>query len=78
MELLAMSGESMKQAGKVDIDTMSYREGKLNMNVKSPDVQILDNVKQTLKSKSYTADIQSANTQGETVDAKLVVVKGEL
>ena len=49
MELLAMSGESMKQAGKVDIDTMNYREGKLNMNVKSSDVQILDKVKQTLK-----------------------------
>lgn len=78
MELLAMSGESMKKAGKVDIDTMSYREGKLNMNVKSPDVQILDSVKQALKSKSYTADIQSANTQGNTVEAQLVVVKGEL
>ena len=78
MELLALSGESMRQAGKVDIDTMSYREGKLNMNVKSPDVQILDSVKQTLKSKSYAADIQSANTQGDTVEAKLVVTKGEL
>lgn len=78
MELLAMSGESMKQAGKVDIDTMNYRDGKLNMNVKSPDVQILDSVKQTLNSKSYVADIQSANTQGNTVEAQLVVAKGEL
>ncbi len=77
MELLALSGESMKQAGKVDIDTMIYREGTLNMNVKTPDVQILDSVKQTLKSKNYTADIQSANTQGTTVAAKLVVVKGD-
>ncbi len=78
MELLAMSGESMKQAGKVDIDTMNYREGKLNMNVKSADVQILDNVKQNLKSKNYSTDIQSANTQGNTVEAKLVIAKGEL
>ncbi|MGH1536991.1 MAG: type II secretion system protein GspL [Gammaproteobacteria bacterium] len=78
MELLAMSGESMKQAGKVDIDTMNYREGKLNMNVKSADVQILDNVKQSLKSKNYSTDIQSANTQGNTVEAKLVIAKGEL
>ena len=77
MELLAMSGESMKQAGKVDIDTMNYREGKLNMNVKSADVQILDTVKQNLKSKNYSADIQSANTQGNTVEAKLVIVKGD-
>lgn len=78
MELLAMSGESMKQAGQVDIDAMNYREGKLNMSVKSADVQILDNVKQTLKSKNYITDIQSANTQGNTVEAKLVIAKGEL
>ena len=78
MELLAMSGESMKQAGKVDIDAMSYREGKLNMNVKSSDVQILDTVKQSLKSKNYLADIQSANTHGNTVEAKLVIAKGSL
>ncbi len=78
MELLAMSGESMKQAGKVDIDAMNYREGKLNMSVKSADVQILDTVKQTLKSKNYAADIQSANTQGNNVEAKLVIAKGEL
>lgn len=77
MELLAMSGESMKQAGKVDIDTMNYREGKLNMNVKSADVQILDTVKQNLKSKNYSTDIQSANTQGNTVEAKLVIEKGD-
>ena len=77
MELLALSGESMKQAGKVDIDTMIYREGTLNMNVKSPDVQILDNVKQNLKGKNYSAEIESANTQGNTVAAKLVVVKGD-
>jgi len=78
MELLALSGESMKQAGKVDIDTMSYREGKLNMNVKSSDVQILDAVKQTLSTKSYAAEIQSANTQGNSVEAQLIVGKGEL
>ena len=78
MELLAMSGESMKQAGKIDIDTLSYREGKLNMSVKSSDVQVLDTVKQTLKSKNYATDIQSANTQGNSVEAKLVVAKGEL
>jgi|GEM_PF-2386170 len=78
MELLALSGESMRQAGKVDIDTMSYREGKLNMNVKSADVQILDAVKQTLSGKNYAAEIQSANTQGNTVEAQLVVAKGEL
>ncbi|QMU60766.1 MAG: hypothetical protein GKR92_03285 [Gammaproteobacteria bacterium] len=77
MELLAMSGESMKQAGKVDIDTMNYREGKLNMQVKSPDVQVLDSVKQSLKSKHYSTDIQSANTQGNIVEAKLVIAKGD-
>ena len=76
MELLAMSGESMKQAGKIYIDAVSYREGKLNMSVKSSDVQILDTVKQSLKSKNYIADIQSANTQGNSVEAKLVIAKG--
>jgi len=78
MELLAMSGESMKQAGKVDITTMTYHEGKLNMSVKSADVQILDNIKQALKSKHYATDIQSANTQGNTIEAKLVIAKGDL
>ncbi len=78
MELLAMSGESMKQAGKVNINSLNFREGKLNLNVRSSDVQILDSIKQSLKSKNYTADIQSANTQGDSVEAKLVVVKGEL
>jgi type II secretory pathway component PulL len=48
------------------------------MNVKSPDVQILDSVKQNLKSKNYSAEIESANTQGNTVAAKLVVIKGDV
>ena len=77
MELLAISGESMKQAGKVDINSMIYQEGKLNVNVQSPDVQILDTVKQTLKSKNYFADIQSANTKGSVVEAKLEISKGD-
>ncbi len=77
MELLALSGESMKQAGKVDINTMSFHDGKLNMDVRSTDVQVLDAVKQTLKSKSYSADIQSANTQGDSVEARLIIAKGD-
>ena len=76
MELLAMSGESMQQAGKVDIDTMNYREGKLNVIVKSSDIQMLDRVKQSLSDKNYLAEIQSANTQGSVVEAKLVISKG--
>ncbi len=77
MELLAVSGESMKQAGKVGINTMSYREGKLNVEVESPDIQILDTVKQSLKTKNYFADIRSANTKGSIVAAKLEISKGE-
>ncbi len=77
MELLAMSGESIKQAGKIDINTMNYRDGKLNLSVQSSDVQLLDNVKQTLKSKNYFAEIQSANTQGAIVEAQLAISKGE-
>ena len=76
MELLAMSGESMQQVGKVDIDTMDYREGKLNVNVKSSDIQMLDRIKQSLSNKNYLAEIQSANTQGSVVEAKLVISKG--
>ena len=76
MELLAMSGESMQQVGKVDIDTMDYREGKLNVSVKSSDIQMLDRIKQSLNNKNYLAEIQSANTQGSVVEAKLVISKG--
>ena len=76
MELLAMSGESMKQSGQVSIKNMSYRDGKLNLNVNSPDIQVLDKVKQTLNSKNYVADIQSANTKGSLVEAQLVITKG--
>ncbi len=76
MELLAISSESMQKAGKINIESMRYREGKLNVSVKSPDVQLLDRVKQTLTSKNYLADIQSANTQGSIVEAKLEISKG--
>ena len=77
MELLALSGESMQQAGNITINTMNYRDGKLNINVNSPDVQALDKVKQLLKTKNYFADIQSANTQGAIIEAQLVISKGE-
>jgi len=77
MELLALSGESMRQAGKVDINTMTYKEGKLNLSVNSSDVQILDQVKQKLSNKNYATNIQSANTQGSIVEAELVITKGE-
>jgi hypothetical protein len=56
---------------------MNYRDGKLNVNVNSPDVQALDKVKQLLKTKNYFADIQSANTQGAIIEAQLVISKGE-
>ena len=77
MELLALSGESMQQAGNITINTMNYRDGKLNVNINSPDVQALDKVKQLLKTKNYFADIQSANTQGAIIEAQLVISKGE-
>jgi len=77
MELLALSGESMQQAGKITINTMNYRDGKLNVNVRSHDVQALDKFKQLLKTKNYFADILSANTQGVIVEAQLVISKGE-
>ncbi|MCZ6564523.1 MAG: type II secretion system protein GspL [Gammaproteobacteria bacterium] len=77
MELLALSGESMQQAGNITINTMNYRDGKLNVNVNSPDVQALDKVKQLLKTKNFFADIQSANTQGAIIEAQLVISKGE-
>jgi len=77
MELLALSGESMQQAGNITINTMNYRDGKLNVNVNSPDVQALDKVKQLLKTKNYFTDIQSANTQGAIIEAQLVISKGE-
>lgn len=77
MEILAVSGESIQQTGKIDVTTMNYSDGNLNLKIKSTDIQLLDQVKQSLSSKNYFAEIKSANTNNSVVEAMLVISEGE-
>ena len=77
MELLARTGEVLRQADSVRIQGLSYRDGRLELLVDANDVQSLDKAKQLLAGKGLKVEIQSASSgQGGRVKGRLRIREG--
>jgi general secretion pathway protein L len=72
LDLLAASGDSLKQTGGLELQRLSYRDGQLDLAIVIPDLQGLDQLKQHLATQSgYAVEIQSATARGNSVEARL-------
>ena len=77
MELLARTGEVLRQDDSVRIQGLSYRDGRLELLVDAKDVQSLDRTKQLLAGKGLKVEIQSASSgQGGRVKGRLRIQEG--
>lgn len=72
MPLLA-AGFTAIQDKTVDIETLDYADGRLQLSLNARELQVFEAIKQALESQAFTADIESAETRGATVSGRLVV-----
>jgi general secretion pathway protein L len=72
MPLLAAGFTALKDK-TVDIETLDYTGGRLQLSLNARELQTLEAIKQALEGQAFTADIESAETRGSTVSGRLVV-----
>ena len=71
LALLNAGGQAIKAFQGIQIDTFNYRQGKLVISLQANDFQSLEKVKQRLQKDGFIADIESADTSGKRVEARL-------
>ena len=71
LALLNAGGQAIKAFKGIQIDTFNYRQGKLVISLQANDFQSLEKVKQRLQKEGFVADIESADTSGKRVEARL-------
>ena len=77
LELLNLSGKAIKQQSTAGLEGISYREGQLDIRLTIRDLQLLDQLKQTLEQSQLSVEIRSANAQKNQVKAHLQVRRAD-
>jgi general secretion pathway protein L len=76
MVLLDASGRAITSASGVHLDTILYRNARLEIALTASDFQAVEQVKQRLQGAGLRAEIVSADRSGQRVDARLLVQRG--
>ncbi len=78
LPIVEAGGRAIKAITDIQIDTLSYRQGRLEVSLKATNLDALEKVKQRLRQDGFQAEIASADTSGQGVDARLVIqrIKG--
>lgn len=74
--LLDAGGRAITQAGGVSIDNINYRAGRLELSLSGNDLQALETIKERLNKEGVKAQIESADTSGQRVEARLLIQRG--
>jgi type II secretory pathway component PulL len=78
MDLLARSGEVLRNAKDIELSGASYRAGRLDIDLTATSLQVLDQLKQTLAGQGLVVEIQSATTEsGQLVKSRLRIQGSE-
>ena len=72
-ELLDAGGRAISQAAGTRLDDLTYRPGVLEVSLTASDLQAVEGIKQQLQKDGLKAEIQSADTRGQRVDARLLI-----
>jgi len=71
MALLLAGGQAINASRGVRVDTLNYRSGRLEISLMAADLQSLDVIKTRLQKGGFVAEIDSAETIGQRVEARL-------
>ncbi len=70
--LLASTGEVLRGAEGMELHRLSYKDGRMDLDVAMKDLQVLDRLKQQLMTRSHLeVDVQSATTHGNEVRTRM-------
>ncbi len=72
LELLAQAGGPLKETPNLELRTITFKEGQLNLDLRVQDLQVLDQLKQRLAAQSkMEVEIQSASSRDNKVESRL-------
>lgn len=72
LELLAQAGGPLKDTPNLELRTLTFKEGQLNLDLRVDDLQVLDQLKQRLAAQSkMEVEIQSASSRDNKVESRL-------
>ncbi len=73
MPLLDAGVRAIQSHVGVDIETLDYMSGRLELSLSARELQALEAIKQTVESEALAAEIESAETSGATVSGRLAI-----
>ncbi len=74
LDLLREAGPALRETPKIELRRISFRDGRLDIALRIPDLQSLDRLKQRLGEKAgLRVDIQSATARDDKVEARLQI-----
>jgi general secretion pathway protein L len=77
MTLLARAGDVLRTNKSIEISGASFRAGRLDVDLTANNLQVLDELKQTLTGKGLVVEIQSATTDAsQQVKSRLRIQGG--
>ncbi|HHB13451.1 MAG TPA: type II secretion system protein GspL [Chromatiales bacterium] len=73
LPLLAAGAEAVSRERSIRVDTVSYRQGQVELRLEGKELQALERIKQYVEQKGLDAEIQSADTSGQQISARIVI-----
>jgi general secretion pathway protein L len=73
LPLLAAGAEAVSREKAVRVEGVTYRQGMVELRIAGKDLQSLERIKQYVEGKGLVAEIQSADTSGQKVSARIVI-----
>ncbi|MDQ3731822.1 MAG: type II secretion system protein GspL [Pseudomonadota bacterium] len=73
MPLLDAGVRAIQGHAGVDIETLDYMSGRLELSLSARELQALEAIKQAVESEALAAEIESAETSGATVSGRLAI-----
>lgn len=77
LPLLDAGGRAIQAINGIAVSTLDYRDDRLELALEASDLQSLDKIKQQLENEGLTASIESAETSGQKVEARLLIQRNK-
>ncbi|MEA3412625.1 MAG: type II secretion system protein GspL [Pseudomonadota bacterium] len=76
LALIDTGGRALVSEPGIKLDSATYRNARLDMQLSGRDLQSIEGISQHVRKNGYLAEIQSADTSGQTVSARLQLRPG--
>ncbi|MEN8109141.1 MAG: type II secretion system protein GspL [Pseudomonadota bacterium] len=77
MVLLARAGDVLRSNEGIEISAANFRAGRLDVDLTASNLQVLDQLKQTLAGKGLTVEIQTATTEADQRVKSRLRIRGD-